>query len=54
MTDYDKAFHWYKRAIYDVLNTLVDEVEKQEARDDFKHLYGSYFDKNGKQIKELK
>lgn len=45
-TDYDKTLYayTYKRRRFVLIN----------AEKSFKQKYGSYFDKNGKQIKELK
>lgn len=43
MTDYDKALWWY----------LKGKVLSVSPNQYFDRRYGSYFDENGKQIKEL-
>ncbi len=50
MTDHDKALWWYKRRTpVSIRAEFTPEIDKE-----FKKLYGSYFDENGKQCRELK
>jgi len=53
MTDYYKALDWYKESRF-AFGIHRNDESIAEIEAEFKEYYGSYFDENGAQIRELK